>query len=379
MQLSGWGTVGPEAIRPGFGAFPRITSYRGCPRRGPFVTSRLMPHPSTLRRHNFTPVMGVPEMRIRPRISITSFAAGAVCAILLAPPATILALQLQASDPNPGVVDGTVPSLTVQPAEFVLGASVDQAGLIGDDDCASYPWNQNIPLRLRWSVSDATSGLSRVEVWGAAPRAGNPGPAKIIDATNATSYEYSGTNYDGDCGGGGSSEGYWWVIAHDNRGNFASSSTRNAWATAWDETGNNAVASDADLAVRRTGTWSTSNCTCFNNGHTIYSTRAGASITYTVTTSSPGQVVAVLAEKAANRGSMTISVDAGTPTAIDTYAPTATHRVIVWQRAISTPGTHTIRISNAGTSGRPRIDVDGILRAPGGWGLPPQLEDYVQE
>ena len=49
---------------------------------------------------------------------------------------------------------------------------------------------------------------------------------------------------------------------------------------------------------------------------------------------------------------------------MSTYAASAKHRVIVWQKSLSV-GTHTLKLTNAGTSGRPRIDVDAIMLTTG--------------
>jgi threonine/homoserine/homoserine lactone efflux protein len=90
----------------------------------------------------------------------------------------------------------------------------------------------------------------------------------------------------------------------------------------------------------------------------------GASVTYTVQTSNPGQYVAVVVAKAANRGRATITVDGAGAGTIDTYAATSTNRVIGWQTRLATAGTHTIKITNQATAGRPRIDIDSVLLSP---------------
>jgi hypothetical protein len=64
--------------------------------------------------------------------------------------------------------------------------------------------------------------------------------------------------------------------------------------------------------------------------------------------------------KNTNRGVADVSVDGGTAQAVDTFASIPTHRVIVWQKVLS-PGTHAIKVTNAGTAGRSRIDVDAVL------------------
>jgi hypothetical protein len=83
-------------------------------------------------------------------------------------------------------------------------------------------------------------------------------------------------------------------------------------------------------------------------------------LTSKVTTTKPGQTVSVVAEKNSNRGRVNISLDGGTAASVDTYASSPTHRVITWQKTLSV-GTHTLKLSNAGTTGRSRVNIDTIL------------------
>jgi hypothetical protein len=304
------------------------------------------------------------------RLSLPSFAAGALAAtVLLAVPATALVASTATTDPHPTTYDGTSPSLTLGPVEFVVGSSIDAADLPAAEMCDSQPWNVSIPLRLRWSGSDATSGLAGYDVWGTGPSFN--GSEKLVNATSATTYGLTGYNYEGDCGGGSAFDKAFWVVAKDNRGNTASTNLVSPNVTAWQETGADPVG-DAGIPVTRTGTWTVASCSCFNNGKTLYSTAAGASLSYKVTTTRPGQTVAIVVEKNSNRGTANISVDGGTATAVNTQASSATHRVVVWQKVLSV-GTHTVKVTNAGTSGHSRVDVDAVLLTVGqGTSSPPE-------
>lgn len=293
------------------------------------------------------------------RPSLPSFLAGALAAtVLVAVPATALVGRTAAVDPNPDAYDGTSPALTLAPVEFVVGSSIDATDAIPPDMCAAWPWNTNVPLRMRWSGSDVTSGLAGYDVWGSGAKW--DGVSKLVDATQATSYVFPGTNYSGDCGGGGEFNNHYWVSARDNKGNSAASRMVGQLVNVWDEKGVTPNAGESNLAVTRTGTWTAASCTCFNTGKTLYSTARNAALSYKVTSTSAGQVVGVVMEKASNRGTVNISVDGGTPTAVNTNSTTTAHRVVVWQKALSL-GTHTIKLTNAGTAGRGRIDVDAIM------------------
>jgi hypothetical protein len=293
------------------------------------------------------------------RVSLPSFVAGVLAATVLAVvPATALVVHTAAVDPNPNTYDGTSPTLTLAPVEFVTGSSIDDAPAASTEMCTSHPWNYNVPLRMRWSSADTTSGLAGYDVWGVGSNW--DGYGKLADDTTATSYVFAGTNYRGDCGGGGMYNNQYWVSARDNKGNTAASRQVGQHVSVWDENGVTPNAIESNLAVTRTGTWSTAGCTCFNTGKTSYSTAKNASVSYKVTSTAAGEVVALVMEKASNRGTVNISVDGGTATAVSTNATTTAHRVVVWQKALAL-GTHTIKLTNAGTAGHGRVDVDAIM------------------
>ena len=156
-------------------------------------------------------------------------------------------------------------------------------------------------------------------------------------------------SYDGACGGGWEPD-LWWVTARDFRGATATSPTIEGALDVWDDTGISYSERHGDLATTRTGTWSTSRCACANFGSTSYTTARNASITYTITVDKPGRTLAIVAPKSSNRGVMNISVDGATAQAVNTNATTTMNRVIVWQRTLAA-GTHTVKVTNAGTSG----------------------------
>jgi hypothetical protein len=96
----------------------------------------------------------------------------------------------------------------------------------------------------------------------------------------------------------------------------------------------------------------------------MFSTTAGNSATYPVTTAKPGQTIALVMGKNTNRGRANISVDGAPPVAVDTYASSPQNRVIVWQQTLGV-GAHKIKVTNAGTPGRSRIDIDAVLLTRG--------------
>lgn len=275
------------------------------------------------------------------------------------------------SDARPGRFDATSPTLSVRPLQFVLGASIDAAAEVDPNGGCNGEWNNSIPMRLRWKATDATSGVDHVEVW--TQYAGfEPQQEASYDGTSTTSHAYTASSYDGTCGGGTSVVMARWLRVEDVRGNTAASALLSAPVQVWDENAEPQafIGGLGTLSVARTGLWQVADCDCFNHGHTAYTSTAGASSTYTVTTTRPGQTIALVMEKNTNRGVVRIRVDHGKVKLVDTYAATPTHRVIVWQKTLG-KGTHTITLVNAGTPGRSRIDVDSLLLSGATAGVAP--------
>lgn len=263
-----------------------------------------------------------------------------------------------ASDPNPNTYDHTAPTLTMSPPTFFTGVSMDEAASGDPNDCGpAYHWG--IPMLLNWTAADATSGLSTVTLNVMTDQGGEWNPVETETGSGPSSYIVrTGTNYDGSCGDTGGAE-HWSLTATDNRGSSATTAYVNTWVDVWQETGQGLY---GDIAAPvRTGVWSVSNCACFDWGHDLYSTAKGASLTYTITSTVPGQSVAVAVEAGPARGTMNISVDGGVVQAVSAYQKSSNqHRDIIWAKPLSL-GTHTVKIANAGTAGHSRIDVDAIL------------------
>ncbi len=295
-------------------------------------------------------------MRLLRRPSLPSFLAGAVCATVFVGVPAVAAVV--GSDQNPAVFDGTTPSLIVQPAQFSIGTSIDSAY----DSCFGGQYGyQQVPVKLRWDATDSTAGVSSFDVYEAG-NGGENGSELLLDHTRSNTIDVLTSSYDGACGGGWEPD-LWWVTARDFRGATATSSTIAGALDVWDDTGTSYSERHGDLATTRTGTWSTSRCACANFGSTSYTTARNASITYTITVDKPGRTIAIVAPKSSTRGVMNISVDGATAQAVNTNATTTMNRVIVWQRTLGA-GTHTVKVTNAGTSGQSRIDVDTLMLGP---------------
>lgn len=118
---------------------------------------------------------------------------------------------------------------------------------------------------------------------------------------------------------------------------------------------------DTDPAITYRGSWRVGHFPGFSGGTTHNTTAQGASARLTFTGSGP---VALVMEKAADRGKADVFVDGVKKATVDTHADTTQHRVVVWQ-GIYMSGTHTLRVVNRATPGHPRIDLDTLLLCSG--------------
>jgi Dual-action HEIGH metallo-peptidase len=106
------------------------------------------------------------------------------------------------------------------------------------------------------------------------------------------------------------------------------------------------------------GTWTTSTFTGAWGGTAKYSKTAGAYATFTCTC----EALAWVTDEDANHGSAKVYIDGVLKKTINTQTTTATNRAIVYKIGWPSDATHTIKIVNVGTSGHPRITIDGFLR-----------------
>lgn len=109
-----------------------------------------------------------------------------------------------------------------------------------------------------------------------------------------------------------------------------------------------------------TGTWGVSTCTCWSGGSARRTSAKGARANFTFDYTGPHPVALVM-EKAPNRGRAQIYVDGVLRATIDTYSATVKHRSVVWIGTLKTAGRHTVSVVNMATPGRSRIDVDAVM------------------
>jgi hypothetical protein len=196
--------------------------------------------------------------------------------------------------------------------------------------------SQRLLVRLTWSGSDVGSGIASYDV----ARSYDGGAyATIASATTATSLNTTMT------------PGHTYrfrVMARDRAGNVS------AWAYA--STWSPSLIQQTSASVAYAGSWSTSSSTSNSGGSARSATAAGASATLSFS----GRAVAWVTTLRPTDGVAKVYIDGVLAATIDTKGASTTYRQIVFSKAWTSYGAHTIKIVVAGTAGRPRVDVDAF-------------------
>lgn len=194
-----------------------------------------------------------------------------------------------------------------------------------------------VPIRVAWIGSDTHSGIDR---YAFSLSTDGGAFAVIVPSTTATSLVRNlapGHAY------------RFAVQAVDRAGNVG------AWA--YSPTYRLTGISQSSGAVRYAGTWATSTSTIWWGGTARSSSRAGSTATYTFT----GRSIAWVGLKGVGRGKANVYVNGVYKATVDLYSATTKKQLIVWSANYATSATRTVTIKVLGTSGRPRVDVDGFI------------------
>ncbi|MEO8225720.1 MAG: hypothetical protein ABI661_13020 [Gammaproteobacteria bacterium] len=247
--------------------------------------------------------------------------------------------------------DHTRPTLTVpRAASFVVGKAIGDS--TGPDGAS--PQTYPIAQRVSWQASDASGicGYKISEVY-----AGSP--PEVVADTRRTTFSRATTDYDDQQGGGSFKVESWRITARDCAGNTTSRQTL-VTPVVTQEDGWTYGYPGVTIAYR--GSWAVARCSCFSGDQAEYTSAPGA-LALISRTWSAGAHVALVVEKAPNRGQFTVSVDGVPRATIDSYAAAPTHRMVVWE-SVMPVGKHTVQLKNLATPGRPRIDLDAVLSNP---------------
>jgi Lysyl oxidase/Bacterial Ig domain len=141
----------------------------------------------------------------------------------------------------------------------------------------------------------------------------------------------------------------WQVQATDCQGNTSSfSAGPSSPLAAYQQTASSVLYSGAWSTATQSGAW---------GGSLAYSTKAGASATFSFT----GRVVAFVTSLGSNRGEAQISIDGGSAETVDLYNATTMLRQVEYEHSFATSGAHTVTVTVVGTAGHARVDVDGFF------------------
>ena len=271
----------------------------------------------------------------------------------------------------PGVaVAGSVSSgpltLTVKDAPFFVKGT--QAGIL--DYCGT---GGDQPL---WESALLQQGMSATSPYGIASwdvahsySFDSPGPWTHYAQTTPPLIRYTMDNYDSSNCGGGISDGQGVIVrVTDKHGNVAElEEMQSFFFERWDNT-------NVDDGFYGTWTYSSgwavnSGCGQCVAGTTAYTTRKSASATFTLSNawSSPpygprgtAAHLGLVMTEGPGRGAVKLYVDGALKATIDTKAASYKYRTYIYDAGPLAPGAHTIKIVNVGTSGRPRIDLQGM-------------------
>ncbi|MEO7350677.1 MAG: hypothetical protein ABIR34_03835 [Marmoricola sp.] len=251
--------------------------------------------------------------------------------------------------PSAGAAADTTPPKLNLPAAagFVSGTTI---GPMAPDADGFLRETDDISMNARWTASDASGicGSSYRRFYAGA----DPDPWSRWSSSMSLTYVTS--DYEDQEGGGSFHVDGYDVRVKDCAQNITQKSFANGPAV-YQENGSSY--GYGDLTVTYQGVWGTSTCTCWSGGKDRKTTAAGARANFVFDSGGP---VAVVMEKAANRGKAKVLVDGVLRATIDTYASTATHRSVVWTGTLTGAG-HTVSVVNSATPGRPRIDVDAVM------------------
>lgn len=263
----------------------------------------------------------------------------------------VAALPLTIVTAGPGALaatDHTPPTLKLPAyATFVVGSQLSDTP---DED--SYAGSTMLQ-KVGWKATDSGSGICGYSV--TVEYAGME-PDILYADTTQTSLTYTTTDYDDQFGGGSFKVEGFGVTAEDCAGNTTQKfvearpvvTQEDGWTFGY-----------PGVALTYSGTWTGSSCACWSADRARATSAKGAAVA--ITKNFPkGDTIALVMEKAPNRGAFTVYVDGVRKATVNTYSKTVRHRTVVWVYRMP-GGVHTVTLVNKATKGHPRIDLDAVL------------------
>jgi hypothetical protein len=115
--------------------------------------------------------------------------------------------------------------------------------------------------------------------------------------------------------------------------------------------------SEASARISYAGGWANSFDSRDWGNRARFTKKDGATATFTFT----GSAAAIVTPLGPTRGSFRVYADGIYQRTVKTYSPGIGHRFVVYSIAWQQAGPHVVTIRASGTSGHPRVDLDGIL------------------
>ena len=222
-------------------------------------------------------------------------------------------------------IDRTAPTVTAPKGALRTGLA------LGGTSTA-----QQLLVQLTWTGTDSGAGIASYDVarsydGGAYATIANGTPYTAVNTTMTPGHTYR-----------------FRVRARDKAGNVGSW----VYASTW----NSSLVQQTSAAVTYAGTWTSSSASSNSGGSVKSATVAGASASMTFS----GRGIAWVTTLRPTDGVAQVYFDNTLQLTVDTAAASTTYRQIVYSRAWSTYGSHTIKVVVLGTDGRPRVDLDAF-------------------
>ncbi len=192
------------------------------------------------------------------------------------------------------------------------------------------------PVLVRWTAGDDDSGLASFVV----TRTIDGGPVATLATLGPSARSYGTSIAPGHTA-------TFTVQARDVAGNVNASAG----------SARPAIYQDGTSYSSYHGTWTTSRSTSAIGGTTRFATKTGASATFRFT----GRAVALVAPLSPIRGRVKVYVDSVYVTTVTLTSTSGHSRQVVFERAWTTSGAHTMTLIANGPSGHPRVDIDAWM------------------
>ncbi len=194
-----------------------------------------------------------------------------------------------------------------------------------------------IPVRLHWTGTDGQSGVDHYDLSQRTDSGSWSTVATGLPTASTTRLLLAGHDY------------RFRVRAIDHAGNTG----------AWTAGATFALASQSETSasIHYAGSWTLRSDPMYRGGHAKVTSTAGRTVSRTFT----GTSIGWLARKAPSQGKAKIYVNGSLEATIDLYAPSSQPQRLVWTGNWSAAAKRTVVILALGTSGRPTVNLDGLI------------------